>query len=87
MKIPYQRINVANINIIGNDTIINKHEPYAYYENWKFCVIDYGFWQNRIAQKAKSDIEYLDLIIEKNFAEDPVYKEKILSIAKQIQIK
>lgn len=57
------------------NTQIGTNRGYAVYEDWKQCVIDYALYQTYSAKNMTKE-EYINFL-NKNFAEDNNYKDKL----------
>lgn len=73
MKMPYRRSTLA----VG----INK--GHAVFKSWKHSVYDYGLYQMAY-MRGMSENEYLDSL-NRTYAEDGKYKDKLLTILKRIR--
>lgn len=54
---------------------------YAYYNNWKESVLDYGFFQATYLNQIKTEEQYLEYL-QQNYAEADNYKNLIMAIVK-----
>mgnify|MGYP006935498200 CR=1 FL=1 len=52
---------------------------HAYFNNWKDCVVDYGFFQAAYLNDLRTEKEYFDYLGQ-NYAEDPNYVSKLKKI-------
>ena len=52
---------------------------HAYFNNWKDCVVDYGFFQAAYLNDLRTEKEYFDYLGQ-NYAEDPSYVGKLKKI-------
>jgi hypothetical protein len=57
---------------------------YAYYSNWESSLIDRALWEEAFCRNLNRE-QYLDLL-NKVYAEDPLYKEKLLKIIKDYNL-
>ncbi len=64
-------------------THYGEHRGHADYKgNWKLSVIDYALWQSKEARNVKNESQYF-FLLEKLYAEDPEYINKLKSIIKK----
>ena len=57
------------------------HLNHAYYDSWKDCLLDALIYQVKYTSKLPRD-KYLDYL-NRVYAEDPNYKQKLIKLAKQ----
>jgi len=57
---------------------------HAVYENWKQCVLDYAFYQATYLSDLKKEKDYLNYL-DRSYAEDPNYINKVQKIAAKIK--
>ena len=52
---------------------------HAYFDNWRDCVVDYGFYQAAYLNDLKKESEYFEYL-RQNYAKDPEYVNKLKTI-------
>lgn len=79
MKMGYLRpIHCNNISKICNE--------YAHYNHWRDCIVDYKLWQLSYCSDIKTEDEYLNYL-GRIYAEGPQYKNKLIEISKELNLK
>jgi len=64
-------------------TALGTQLNHAYYKDWESSVLDYALWQTSFARNL-SEEQYLNLL-DKMYAEDAKYKDKILTMLKNLR--
>ena len=84
------KIFIENNNLFGmkeaksrNTLALGTQNNYAYYNNWKESLIDFGFWYSSYARTCKNEEEYFNLLSEM-YAQDSLYVKKLKTIIKKI---
>jgi hypothetical protein len=76
MKQAKQRSNLA----------IDTQKGHAYYDNWKTSVYDFALFYSTYLYDIKTEGEYFEYL-RQNYAEDPLYVEKLQQIIKKENLK
>lgn len=64
-------------------TALSKSRGHALYDSWMMSTIDYALFQSAFLRKIRTSDDYLDYL-SKNYAEDPLYIEKLKRIIKKL---
>ena len=78
--------NIFGMKVAKRRPTTSKGEQsgYAYFDNWKDCVVDYAFYQAAYLSDIKTEDQYYSYL-RANYAQDEKYIEKIRNLATKLR--